>query len=308
MTRTTALQYSTHALATALLGSAVFTAGQAAGQDYDNTYQERFGDMALFHTTGPATKQAGQTWDRQGDAFLEAVEMPDGSTFTEYYRPVEIHDIIVGECDGGKISIMGGDNITVGTPGKTFVGDFKNDGNRAYPTDDDMSAFRDALRDTLANNNLNSYVDMGGGNPYFEFIIEFDLPLKDNDPDPDDFGELLYFERGTNGGNSWLTLQAVTEDGTALGPAIAISPMETIDTSPPVQVSPWSNQYIGAVGVDISRLGVSETRFLKVRKTSTADSGYGNVNRGGIDFNPDFKFMAVITHPAQLAERIAGYD
>ncbi|MEE9405063.1 MAG: hypothetical protein V3V20_09220 [Algisphaera sp.] len=281
----------------------------AQGDIYDHDFQKRVGDRAVFETSGPACEVNGQkVKNENGDAFLDAVKMPDGTVYTEFYRPVVVHDFTYKQGQGKDFMVKGGPLITEGLPGKHVIGHMVKDGSVKKITPADASAFSDLLRDTFANSNLNSLFDIGGANPDFDFIIEFNIALKDNDPEPDDLGELLYFERGRNGGNSWLTIQAVDENGAALGPALAISPYETLKTSPPVMIWAQHDQYVGAVEIDISRLGVSETRFLRVRKTLHSDSGWYDPADKAIDYNPDFKFMAVITHPAHLAYSRAQYD
>ncbi len=297
-------QSKTLSLSSALAVACSVACGTQA-QFYDHDFQEPVGDPAIFNVVGDAVKD-GPDHDSQGDAFLESVEFPGGKKFTQYYRPIAVTYFDAGDDTGRLLSVHGGSRITEGISGKWFLGDSVDDGGSSIATDADVEVFSERLRHALASNNLNWYMDCGG-NPVFEFILEFDLVLKDNDPEPDDFGELLYFERGTAGGNSWLTLQAVDEHGNPLGPELAISPEATYDTSPPTQIS-HSSQYIGATSVDISRLGVSETRYLLVRSTRTTDSGHYNVSRGGIDYQPDFKFMAVITDPEQIALRTATYD
>ncbi len=280
----------------------------AASEAYPNLYQRRVGDLSNFYVEGPAAEVSGQSHDAQGDVFIRTVTMPNGKEFTKFYKPIAIHGLSVGQQDGMQISVNGGERITDGTAGKYFVGQEVDDGDDDEPTAADYAAFAPRVLEAMGNNNLNHYFDCSGRNPTFEFTLEFELPLKDNDPGPDDFGELLYFERGVGFGNSWITIQAVDEHGNALGPALAVSPFETVQTTPPTQVTSNSSQYIGAVSVDISRLGVSETRFLKVRKTDRSDDGYYRSGASGEDFNPDFKFMAVITHPEHLTTVSALYD
>ncbi len=295
-------------LSTGVLAAAALAAPPAVGQNYAHDYQAQVGEIAHFHVVGPGTEVAGQSHNPQGDVFLKSVEMPNGETFTHFYKPIAVTGMTVGSGDGKRVAVNGGSDITVGTPGKFYVGREVSDGNENEPTAADVAAFTPRVLEAMQSTNLNHYFDNSGRNPYFEFVMEFDLPLKDNDPDADDFGELLYTERGAGFGNSWITIQAVDADGNALGPALAVSPFESRQTNPPTQVTSNSSQYIGAVSVDISRLGVSETRFLKVRKTSTSDDGYSFAHQSQEDFNPDFKFMAVITHPDHIAQRVAGYD
>ena len=145
------------------------------------------------------------------------------------------------------------------------------------------------------NNNLNNYLDSSSGIT-FSFIIEFDLVVKDNDAGPDDLGEILYFERGSGGGNSWLKMQAVDENGAPLGPWLVIGPNETVQTTPVTTVTS-SNGKVGTTAIDVSRLGVSEFKYLRVSNELNGEPAYA----GGGDTQPDFKIMAVMTNQGQLS-------
>ncbi|MEM6458096.1 MAG: hypothetical protein AAF710_01760 [Planctomycetota bacterium] len=281
--------------------AAALTAGPALG-DYAYDYQVPASMQADFSVSGAAA-----SGDMQGDLFLSSVTYPDGTNFTEYYSPVSVWSLYGQSGQGKKIKIRGGSNITDGIAGQHTLGGYATNSSSNTITDDDIAAFEPALREVLANKNLNNYFDMSGS-PDFGFTISFELPVMDDDPDNSDVrGELLFFERGSGGGNSWLTMQAVDEHGAALGPALAISPEETFLTSPAVSVLN-SSQMIGGLAVDVSRLGVSEVQHLRVRRTQTSDDGYGPISNTGVDFQPDFKLMAVITHPEHLSILQALYD
>ncbi|MEM7626110.1 MAG: hypothetical protein AAF333_10970 [Planctomycetota bacterium] len=291
----------------ALLPAAALTlAGPASGQSlgyFSHDYQVPVTERATFNVSGAAT-----LGDVQGDAFLSSVVYLDDSEFTEYYTPVNISHFLGEAGKGKKLAIRGGNNITEGISGLHFVGGYAEGRRSDQITEADIEKFEASLRKVMANKNLNNYFDVAGGTHGFDFIMSFELPVMDDDPTQADVrGELLYFERGTGGGNSWLTLQAVDEDGNALGPAIAISPQETFPTSPIFSVM-RSDQKLGGLAIDVSRLGVSEVQHLRVRKTETTDDGYGPISRGGVDFNADFKVMAVITHPDHLTTLAGLYD
>jgi len=268
---------------------------QAGGQNYNHSWQYPIGSPAAFHMTGPATQG-----DPQGNALIESVEMPDGSVFNTFYRPVGISHFSYSGA-GNKFSAHGGSNCTIGYNSALQLKDVDGQGGKK-PSAADIAGMPAHILAVLENQNLNNYVDTST-NKSWEFVMEFDLPLKDNDTSPDDFGELLYFERGSGGGNSWLTFMAVDENNNPLPGAepLSISPAETVDTTP------WTvlrlGQRIGAVAIDLSRLGVSETSHLRVTKAQPGVGGYTNGER-----RPDFKVMAVITHPSQLSSVAALFD
>ncbi len=277
----------------------------AMGQNYQFGFQHQVGELATFNVSGPAT---GSNPDRQGDAVLNTVEYPSGDAFIHFYKPVDVSDI---EYDGNASSwrVRGGDNCTIGLTGYYKLSSVG------------LESFHDLMLTAFRNNNLNNYLDAGSGIS-FSFIIEFDLVVKDNDPDPDDFGEILYFERGSGNGNSWLKIQAVDENGAPLGPWLVIGPNETVQTTPVTTVK--SGQTIGTTAIDVSRLGVSEFKYLRVSNRmeddddddddededdddDDDDDDEESAYTGGGDTRPDFKIMAVMTNQAQLAEFVQ-YD
>ena len=288
---------STHFRRTALASAtALLFATPALGQSYQHSWQYAFGSPAQFDMTGPAT-----TGDYEGDALIESVTMPDGSRFDTFYRPVGISHFSYSG-DGRKFSAYGGDNCTIGYDDEIDLKDVDGGGSNT-PSAADLAGMPDHILAVLENQNLNNYVDTSTNNSW-EFVMEFDLPLKDNDENADDFGELLYFERGSGGGNSWLTFLAVDENNNPLPGAqpLSVSPAETVDTTPQTVLTS-NGQRMGAVAIDLSRLGVSETTHLRVMKPQVGVGGYTGGER-----RPDFKVMAVITHPEQLTVEQALFD
>ena len=253
----------------------------AYGQDYEFGFQHQVGALATFNVSGPAT---GNSPDVQGDAVLNTVEYPSGDVFISYYKPANVSDIQYSG-DTTKWRVRGGTNCTIGLSGG------------AYPLSSvGLASFHDLMLTAFNNNNLNNYLDSSSGIT-FSFIIEFDLVVKDNDAGPDDLGEILYFERDSGGGNSWIKMQAVDENGAPLGPWLVIGPNETVQTTPDTTVTS-SNGKVGTTAIDVSRLGVSEFKYLHVSNELNGEPAY----TGGGDTQPDFKIMAVMTNQAQLAE------
>ncbi len=185
-------------------------------------------------------------------------------------------------------------DVTVGKVGFLEWGDA--DGDQSSVTAADIEAFRQDILRVLSNNNLNNYIGIEASGMEFSFILEFDMVVRDNDPGPDDLGELLYFERGILNGNSWITLQAVDSSGVGIGPPLLISPHETSATTPRTYIFD-TDQQMGGTAIDVSRLGVTEFKYLRVSTTDQSDSQYA----WGGDRNPDFKLMAVITDQAQIS-------
>lgn len=282
---------------TLTFGTTLCLTSPLSAQSYEHAFQRPVGDRAVFNVAGTAT---GDTPDVQGDSFLTSVVYPSGKEFIFFYKPVNVHDVqyVGGERD--HFRVVGGTQTKVGFQGKHTWGDA--DGDDDDVTADDVASFEADMRTVMGNTNLNNYIDLGNRHGEFSFIIEFDLVVKDNDPDADDFGEILYFERGAGNGNSWIKMQAVDESGNALGPWLVIGPNETVQTYPVTTV--WrSDQKMGTTSIDVSRLGVTEFKYLRVSNDVTGEPAY----TGGGDRNPDFKIMAVITNEEQLAAKMI-YD
>ena len=285
---------------TAAVAFALVVAGTAAAQDYQSAYQWKYGGDADFMVEGPAT---GHHPDVQGDAILNEVRMPTGDVFRYFYKPADVRNATYLGTDSERSQwrVRGGAHATVGLRGIHLYGDY--DGDMDDVTADDVVGFQDLALQAFGNNNLNNYVDTGSGEPPWAMTIKFDMVVMDNDPAPDEFGEILYFERGSGNGNSWIKMQAVDEAGNALGPWLVVGPNETVQTTPPTTVAS-SSQQVGTTSIDVSRLGVEEFQYLRVSNMLPGEPAY----TGGGDLNPDFKIMVVMTNEEQLAQLFGGYD
>lgn len=283
-----------------LLGAALLsTAGAAALAGYEHDYQKLHGQRATFNVAGPAT---GDTPDVEADAMLTSVVYPNGEEYVFFYKPTEVTNITHNNTNFSKWGVRAGTKTSGDLSGFYTFGE--QDGDGSSVSAQDLEDFAGLMLQAFQTNNLNQYVDLGGGGGAtggdqfrFEFMIKFDMTVKDNDAGSDEFGELLYLERGSGYGNSWLKIQACDENGTALGPWLVIDPAETVQTTPETTVY-RSSQKIGTTSIDISRLGVSEFEYLKVSNDCPGEYAY----TGGGDLNPDFKIMAVITNEDQLAK------
>ncbi|MEO1007500.1 MAG: hypothetical protein AAFX79_02950 [Planctomycetota bacterium] len=247
---------------------------------------------AIFHMSGPATEGRSGMW---GDAILESVEFPGGETFSDFVTARAVTDFqCASSYRGLGWSVSTGTECTTGDPGWFKVQ--AEDGDSSDITDEDRELFNQRVTEVLNDRNLNSLVHLKSANA--SFIIEFNETIHDDDPEFDNFGEILYFERGTNAGNSTAYIQAVDEDGNALGPLVMIDGDETLPTTPIVTIgTPWAthltNQTMGGATVDLTRLGVESIRYLRVTN-GTSD--------------PDFKIFAVWTRPRVLPQRPNPFD
>lgn len=262
---------------------------------YAFAWQAPFGSPPTYNVTGPAT---GASPDGDGDGFLQSVAYSDGQEYLYFYRPVAVTDLTFSSDSNANFAVAGGTNITIGDPGVFAIGD--PDGNPGDVTAYDIAIFETKVLYALGNRNLNSYPMVTKDWTDFSFIVEFEQEVRDNDPGPDDLGELLYFERGidTTSANSWIKMQAVDADGNALGPWLVISPAETVGTTPLTYTGmAWIYEtYMSGTAIDVSRLGVTEFKYLKVANVEAGDPGYTS----GGDLNPDFKLMFVVTDPLDI--------
>ena len=273
-----------------MIAGAIATTAGADIAPFTHDFQVPVSQEAQFNVSGAATGG-----DLEGDAFLDSVVYTSGMEYTQFYRPDALTNLIIPAADAEHFHVRGGTNITVGRPGAHWLSDAES-----------TEAFAGRVLDAFENRNLNHYFDIGG-RPTFSFVIAFQRAVRDDDPTVSDaHGELLFLERGREGGNSWLTMQAVDAFGVPLGPELAVSPEETYPTTPVFSVR-TASQKIGGLAIDVSRLGVPAVQYLKLSETRAEDPGYEPLYTTGIDFQPDFKLMAVITHPDDIIPPY-GYD
>lgn len=290
------MKFTNRLLLGACLGTGLLATAETQAQSYEHVYQNAVGQAAQFDMTGPAT-----TGDGDGDALIQSVTMPNGDVFDEFYRPTAItHFSFSGNANNFKA--RAGSNCTIGVNTTVALKNADGNGSSNTASEADLEAMPQHILSVLENENLNNYIDTSTNNGW-QFVMKFDLPLLDNDTGSDDFGELLYFERGSGGGNSWMTFLAVDENNQPLPGAtpLAISPAETVLTTPRTVLA--GGQDMGAVAIDLSRLGVSETTYLRVMRSEAGVGGYTSGEN-----KADFKIMAVITNPNQLSLRKALYD
>ena len=270
-------------------------AATAAAQSYEHTYQYKNGRDATFLVEGPAT---GSSPDVQGDAMLTEVRMATGDSFHFFYKPEAVADVNYVGTPGYETHWL----VRAGTNTSTPLS-----GNYPYSDYDHSQAATDAFAaltlNAFSNNNLNNYLDTHHNNALWEITVKFEMVVKDDDPDPDEFGEILYFERGSGNGNSWIKMQAVDEAGSPLGPWLVIGPGETVQTTPQTAVY-RIDQKMGTTSIDVSRLGVEEFQYLRISNVMAGEPAY----TGGGDINPDFKVMVVMTNEDQLKDMLGHYD
>lgn len=270
----------------------IVAAAAANPANYQYSWQEPYGSPAQFFVTGGSTAPSS---DPEGDAFLETVLYANGDSYLHFYHVVDVTDMTFSG-NASKIKMRAGTNTTVG-PNYGQITLPEMDGNPANVNQNDRNIFRARALEAMQSRQLNNYVSTDDNASNYTLILHFDEMVRDNDPNPDEFGELLYFERGNGDGNSWIKMRAVDEDGDPLGPWLVIGPDETVQTTPFATIGTIT-QTMGTTAIDVSRLGVTEFQHLQISSDTTGEPAY----TGGGDQNPDFKLIAVITNNQQLTE------
>ncbi len=235
--------------------------------------------------------------DREHDVDLGRVDFNNGTTYRRFIYADRVHSFeYSGPTNRKKMSINKGQHVT--TLGeKIDLRMLDGDGNNVSDTDREL--FADAVKGAFRNANLNHYVDISGGGVTFSFVVEFERPIKDNDAGDDQVPELLYFERGANGSNSSLTIEALDADGNPIGHALVLMPDDAVHTIPRAQVT--GGQYMSAVPLDLSKLGVDEVTSLRIRTPRAGDLTTGGYTYPGGEQAPDFKLVAVQTYDTPKA-------
>jgi len=157
------------------------------------------------------------------DVMLEQVLLPNGMQYTRFIHASSI-DEFTFDGGTGTLRVIAGTETT-GTEGSFRLEDL--DGNSSSVSPDDLALFNDRALSAFQNDNLNNYIDLSGSHD-FSCVVTFDRTVKDNSPDADSTPEILYFERGSGGSNSWLVIEAIDADGNVIGTPRVMSPSEAI--------------------------------------------------------------------------------
>jgi hypothetical protein len=248
--------------------------------------------QAIFRVSGPVVESADS--GGYGDLRLDAVEMPDGERTTRFVFARRISGLVF---DGpvGRLRLIAGQRGA--DSWADVLGLEAQDGDRTNVSQRDQTLFAERMLDAFDNPWLNEHVELSG-NYRYEFTIEFEQTMVDDDAREDSFGEVICFERGAGAGNSWLRMQAVDENGAAQGEAIIVSPHEFRGTTPPAHVGLFDElgarrnetEELGGATIDLTRLGVAELRFLKVSSPVAGHDGF----TGG-ETAADFKILGVMS-------------
>jgi hypothetical protein len=177
------------------------------------------------------------------------------------------------------------------------------DGNSSSISATDLAIFNDHATAAFNNVNLNHFVDIqNSGSARFSCVLEFDELVKDDSILDDDVPEIIYFERGSGGGNSFLTIEALDADGNVVGRPLLIGPDDGIHCTPPAMVATLNNdlsfkgqQEMTGVAIDMSDLGVVAFQRLRARTPVSSDRDRNGVAYSGGEVEADFKLVVVQT-------------
>lgn len=282
----------------ALAAAALCTTGaMAAGpQDLPITESPTF----AVWTSGP-----------RGHSILRYIDFGNGFLYEQfiYVKSVENFE---HEGSPGSSRIVAGPESEAHSP-KHRLGNA--DGNPDDVTSFDRDAFADSIRLCFRNSNLNNCLDNNGSEPYFSFEMTLDRELRDNDIEPDGIGEIIYFDRGPTGANSFMIIEAIDADGNVLGNPLLISPADLAETTPKAESGTFDDdlnysnksEKFGAVSIDLSELGVQRVSRLRVRQPSVGELGLSEADlTGNIDLAPDFKLLFIQTYDLLIPDAFLG--
>ncbi|MCU0689480.1 MAG: hypothetical protein MUE97_07055 [Phycisphaerales bacterium] len=263
----------------------------------------------------PVFEVVNTTGSGNGPVWLKAVRA-NGVTYTDFIFPKYIWDagynggpgamrVVRGTANGNFEGLVKQHNIKApGTDGPT--GKIEDmDGNGSSVTQADVDGFKHLVLAALGNQNLNYLVDMQG-EPTWHFNIAFEKPIKDDNPEPDGTPELIFFERGAGGGNSWITMQLVDANGQLTGKPVAFGSADGVKTNEIARVGTFDNnlrqtgtQEMTGVAIDLSVFGVTQAHKIQIRHTRDTDTTTRGNRWPGGERQPDWKIMAVQTYDVQ---------
>jgi hypothetical protein len=285
------------AAAAGVASAAVLASVALASQRGAEDGADANGPQPTFHirTDGP-----------DGDSFVTAIDFGDGVLFRQFIHAARVTEFW-HEGKAGSTRVVAGPRISSGSEPHRLG---NADGDPGSVSEADERAFNAYLGAVFQSTNLNNFIDNDGSSPRFSFVLEFDRAVEDNDPGPDKYGEIIFFERGANTANSYLVVEAIDSGGEVLGNPVLIDPIEPVQCTPPAYVGVFKDdltyagwyQEMGAVSIDLSRLGVTKVERLRVRSARVGQDGLTQqmLATEGKDLNPDFKLVLVQTRDVAM--------
>ncbi len=235
-----------------------------------------------------------------------------------YFGPgLELNDFITAQraehihIDGNPdaVRIVRGPTATAPTPTMT-VGAF--DGTPSLLSREDMTRAAKPLAAAATSTNLNQLIDIEQ-TCEFSMDLIFDVELEDNCAGPDILPELICFERSAGRAGDAITIQAVDENGLEVGSPIVVGAEPGTDCTPRADAAVYDRKLklagyesVTFVPVDLSTLGVTSAKRIRVRTPRAGDHLPDGTPFTGAPGQPDFKVLALRTSGAALPDWMMG--
>jgi len=241
----------------------------------------------------------GENEGSRGDVIMGAVDFGMMLRFDSFHYVSRVTDFQYNGDPGTLRITVGPDCSSGAAPHRIEDGD----GDPSSVSETDLEIFNAHATEAFNNVNLNHFVDIQhSGSAQFSCILEFDELVKDDSILDDDVPEIIYFERGSGGGNSFLTIEALDADGNVVGRPLLIGPDDGIHCTPAAMVATLNNdltyrgeQEMTGVAIDMSDLGVVAFQRLRARTPVSTDLDRNGVAYSGGEVEADFKLVVVQT-------------
>lgn len=270
---------------TLVLGLVGIAASNAAAQSADTPIQ-------LIYST-PGYSQPQQA--RNADVLLDRIVFPDGVTVEspQFVYPADVKQFGYS----GTLNCFRTVNGLVASVGLVGCNRLEAaDGNATSISVNDLKLFPAKLKQTLTNNNLNNRIELKSS-VTFSMTVPLSTRIWDSNFEIDSRPELFIFEEQSS---SVLQVQACTDTGSPLGTPVEVRTVDLISAAP---MTIWVGRFTSAgqpstsayplryAAIDLTRLGVTSVKCLKITNTGTSGSG-----------SADLKIVAVDTSPGPAAQ------
>ena len=265
---------------------------------------------AAFATNTESIRVSGAatSGNAQGNAFVDSIRYATGSTVTatQFVYAKSVANVVYNGHPKEFRTLSG--NQTTNNPGNFRIE--SEDGNPHDISATDRQKFASRIQRSFSNNNLNQFVDIIPSGRTFGYDVFFNHALVDDNATVDKNGELLLFERGSGGSNSYFVLQGLDDQGRIIGSRFLITPdfysqrqlvdVLTLDGN----LQHPGKQTMSGGSLDISRaFGVNRIAGVRVSNAINGQDGFSNsllVN--GRDTAPDLKLIGVkpVPEPATM--------
>ncbi len=234
----------------------------------------------------------------KGDVTVDGVSLGAGFTLREFVAASKSRNVRVdGPADA--VRLVRGPEATAPTPTMT-LGMF--DDAPGLLSREDLQRAGPSIAAAATSTNLNQCVDVDRACE-FSFDLVFDAAVTDNCAGADALPELLFFERSAGRAGDAVTVQALDERGMEVGRAVVLGCDVGRECSPAANAAVFDRKLqvtgyesVTFIAVDLSSLGVSNVRTLRVRTPRAGDETLDGRAWSGSAGMPDFKVVGVDTN------------